>query len=100
MTFFNTFLELVRASATETDVTVALSHRAQDIRKSYVPLRERVPREARPKILRTTKGKGTARSATLSYVHDLYRTVPREARQQNLRRYLLRRERASRFGDE
>ena len=59
---------MLRASATETDVTVALSHRAQDIRKSYVPRRERVPRVARPKILRTKKGEGTARSAVWSYV--------------------------------
>ena len=54
---------LVRASATETDVTVAASHRAQDIAKSYVPRRETVPREARPKILRTKVWGATARSA-------------------------------------
>ena len=43
---------LVRAPAIETDVTVALTPRAQDIPKSYVPRRETVPREARPKIVR------------------------------------------------
>ena len=68
----------VRASATETDVTVAPTHRAQDISKSYVPRRETVPREARPKILRTgTKVWGvTARSA----VGRLRTVEPREAR--------------------
>ena len=58
----------LRASATETDVTVALTHRAQDIRESYVPRRGKEPREARPKILRTKKGEGTVRSAVWSYV--------------------------------
>ena len=53
----------VRASATETDVTGAASHRAQDITKSYIPRREMVPREARPKILRTKVWGVTARSA-------------------------------------
>ena len=56
-------LRPLRASATETDVTVALTHRAQDIPKSYVPRRETVPREARPKILRTKVWGATARSA-------------------------------------
>ena len=54
---------VLRASATETDVTVAARHRAQDFPKSYVPTREGGPREARPKILRTKVGRATARSA-------------------------------------
>ena len=40
---------LVRAWATGTDVTVTFRRRARQIRKSYVPRREKVPREARPK---------------------------------------------------
>ena len=44
----------LRAPATETDVTVAARRPPRDIMsKSYVPRRETVPREARPKILRT-----------------------------------------------
>ena len=66
----------LRASATETDVTGAASHRAQDIAKSYVPRRETVPREARPKILRTKVCGVTARSA----VGRLRTVEPREAR--------------------
>ena len=73
----------LRASATETDVTGAASHRAQDIAKSYVPRRETVPREARPKILRTNVGRATARSAVGSYIQDR-ETVPREAWPKNL----------------
>ena len=46
---------LVRASAIETDVTVAPRQRAREIRKFYVALIEMGPREARAKILRSMK---------------------------------------------
>ena len=72
----------LRASATETDVTGAASHRAQDIAKSYVPRRETVPREARPKILRTKVCGVTARSAVgrLRTSTGHYREVRQTAR--------------------
>ena len=53
----------LRASATETDVTVAASHRAHEMAKSYVPRKAQLPREARQKNLRTN-----------------YERAPREAR--------------------
>ena len=67
----------LRASATETDVTGAASHRGQDIAKSYVPRRETVPREARPKILRTKVWRAIARSAARSYVQGSEKNAAR-----------------------
>ena len=51
--FYNAFP--LRASAIETDVTVATLQRAREIWKFYVALIEMGPREARAKILRSTK---------------------------------------------
>ena len=68
---------MLRASATETDVTVAPTHRAQDIPESYVPRKETVPRETRPKILRTKVWRAIARSAAGSYVQGSVKNAAR-----------------------
>ena len=54
---------MLRASAIETDVTVATLQRAREIRKFYVALIEMGPREARAKIPRSTNESGAARSS-------------------------------------
>ena len=48
----------LRASAVETDVTVAPRQRAREIPKFYVALIEMGPRKGRAKILRSVNGSG------------------------------------------
>ena len=47
----------LRASATGTDVTVTFRPRARQILKSYVPRREKAPREARPEKVTYQEGR-------------------------------------------
>ena len=56
---------------------MTVGRRAHGNQKSTVPRREKVPREARPKNLRTKKRGGAARSAAKKIEGNL---VPREAR--------------------
>ena len=69
---------LLRASATGTDVTVTFRRRARQIQKSYVPRREKVPREARSGNY-VPRRETVPREARLEYVPRRKR-VPREAR--------------------
>ena len=69
----------LRASATGTEVTVTFRRRARQIRKSYVPRREKVPREARPKIYVPRREKAPREARLKDYV-SRRETVPREAR--------------------
>ena len=66
---------MVRASATDFDVTVTVGRRAHGNQKSSVPRREKVPREARPKNLRTKKRGGAARSAAENFGGNLMLSV-------------------------
>ena len=59
--------KFLRASETDFDVTVTVGRRAHGNQKSSVPRREKVPREARPKNLRTKKRGGAARSAAENF---------------------------------
>ena len=62
----------IRASAIDFDVTVRVRTRARENRKSSVPRREMMPREARPKILGKSpyqeglKGEGNREGAARS----------------------------------
>ena len=68
----------LRASATGTDVTVTFGRRARQIQKSYVPRREKVTREARPKNY-VPRRETVPREAQLEYV-SRSKKLPREAR--------------------
>ena len=71
-------VQFLRASATGTDVTVTFRRRARQIQKSYVPRREKVPREARSGNY-VPRRETVPREARLEYVPRRKR-VPREAR--------------------
>ena len=70
---------LLRASATGTDVTVTFGRRARQIQKSYVPRREKVPREARPEKYVPRREKAPREARLKDYV-PRRETAPREAR--------------------
>ena len=72
-------LVMLRASATATDVTVTFRLRARQIPKSYVPRREKVPREALPQNYIPRREKATREARLKDYV-PRRETVPREAR--------------------
>ena len=75
-------METLRASATGTDVTVTFRPRARQILKSYVPRREKAPREARPKSYVPRREEAPREARPKNYVPGR-ETVPREARPEN-----------------